>query len=171
MDKYTIVITTTHDSYTLPSGTSEFLSQSESSTYSFTNAGNTQSFQSYYNPGSVPFSPIGTTPGPQLIPILPTGLGTLSGSSNNPGNTSIPGYVVPYTLTSQITIVVTGNGTALNSNIQFAGSTVVSDSPAGVLVPEPRSFVTLLMGLSAPLAMAGGRLRRKARHARDRISD
>jgi hypothetical protein len=169
MDKYTIVITTTHDSYTLPSGTSEFLSQSESSTYSFTNAGNTQSFQSYDNPGSAPGVTAGITPGPQLIPIRPAGLDTLSGSSNNPGNTSIPGYVVPYTLTSQITIVVTGNGTALNSNIQFADSTVVSDSPAGV--PEPRSFVALLMGLSVPLAMAGGRLHRKARRPRDRISD
>jgi hypothetical protein len=45
-DMYTIVITATHDSYNFPSGTNEFLSQSESGTYSFTNAGNTQSFQS-----------------------------------------------------------------------------------------------------------------------------
>jgi hypothetical protein len=78
------------------------------------------------------------------------------------------GYGVPYTLTSQITIVVTGNWTALNSDIEFAGSTVVSNSPG---VSEPRSLLMFLTGLSVPLAMVGGRLRRKARHPRDRISD
>ncbi len=51
-DVYTIVITTTHDSYSLPTGLIGTLGQSESGTYTYTNSGTTQGFQSWYNPGS-----------------------------------------------------------------------------------------------------------------------
>jgi len=159
-DTYTIVITTTHDSYNLPTGITGTLGQSESGTYTYTNAGNTQGFQSWYNPGSAPDVTAGETPGPMSIAIPVTGSSTLSGSANTPGSTTFPGYIVPYTLTNQITIVVTGNDSANNSSVGFQASTTIMATTA---VPEPASLVLCLTGMPVPLMIVGLLRRRKAR--------
>jgi len=163
-DSYTVVITTSHDSYTTPTGTIATLNQSESGTYTFTPPGGTQNFISWYNPGSAPFVTSGPTPGLQSIPIPATSSTTLSGSANTPGSTTFGGYVQPYTLTNTITINISGNDTANNSTVGFQGSTTIS------AVPEPASLVMLLTGMPVPLMVLGMLRRRKAQRKADLVA-
>jgi hypothetical protein len=155
-DTYTITITTFNNGYTTPAANvAGVLSQSESGTYTFTGAGGTQTFNSWYN-ATNPTTPTtsGPAPGLQTIAIPVAGQGTLSGSQNVPGSTSFSPYVTPYALTNQIVLHVTGTGSANNSIIGFQGSTTI------MAVPEPASLVMMLTGMPVPL-MILGILRRK----------
>jgi hypothetical protein len=160
-DNYSIVITTTHDSYTTPTGTSATLAHSESGTWTFTSVPGSQGFNSWYNPGSAPFVVTGVTPGAQSFPITVSGQGTQSGSANTPTNHTFGGYVQPYTLTNQITINLTGNGATNNAVDAFQGSTTI------MAVPEPASLVMFLTGMPVPLMVLGMLRRRKASRKTD----
>lgn len=155
-DSYTIVITTGNNGYTQPAaapvGT---ISQSESGTYTYTNSGDTQTFNSWYNASNTPAAS-GPNPGLQTIAIPMAGASTLSASMNTPGSANFSPYTTPYALTNQITIHVTGNGTSNNSIVAFQGSTVIT------AVPEPASLVMLLTGMPMPLMVLGMLRRRKA---------
>jgi hypothetical protein len=157
-DSYTVVINTTNTGYTLPTGTVATLSQSESGTYNYTGAGNTQLFQSWYNssPSATPPVTSGTTPGQQSIPIPVAGASTLSGSQNVPGSITFGGYIQPYALANQITLNITGQGTP-NTSAGFQGSTTI------MAVPEPASLVMFMTGMPVPLMVLGMLRRRKVR--------
>jgi hypothetical protein len=164
-DVYSIVITTTHDSYTTPTGTTATLSQSTSGTYTYTNVPSSQTFQSWENPGSAPFTPAGNTAGLQSFPMTASGMATRSGSASTPTDHTFSPFVTPYTLTNQITINITGNDSANNASDQFQGSTTI------MAVPEPASLVMFLTGMPVPLMVLGMLRRRKARRRTAVISE
>jgi hypothetical protein len=157
-DHYLITILTTHDTYTLPpaAGTAR-LTQSESGTYTFTGAGNTQTSQSWYSPTNTANSTVPPGTPPVVIPIPATAGSNASGSSPTVGTTVSP-YVIPYALTNRIIIDVTGTGAANNSVIGFHSSTTLAS------VPEPASVVMFLTGMPLPLVVVG-LLRRRRRVA------
>lgn len=159
-DSYTITIQTINNGYTQPVGPVGVISQSESGTYTFTNPGNTQTFQSWYNANNAPPGTTGNpTPGQQLINIPTAGATTQSASQNNPGSLAFTPYVTPYGITSNLVLNITGNGTPNNSIAQFQGSTVIT------AVPEPASLVMFLTGMPMPLVVLGMLRRRKAQRA------
>jgi len=157
-DHYLVTILTTHDTYTLPpAGSAATLAQSESGTYTFTNAGNTQTSQSWYSPTNTPNStaPPGTPP--VVIPI-PATAGSNASAGTPTVSTAISPYVTPYALTNRILVDITGNGSANNSVVQANSATTLTS------VPEPASLVVFLTGMPLPLVVVG-LLRRRRRVA------
>ena len=157
-DHYLVTILTTHDTYTLPpAGLMARLSQSESSTFAFTGAGNTQTSQSWYSPTNTANStaPPGTPPAVIAIPAAPTSNDSLSSPTLS---TLISPYVIPYALTNRIIVDITGTGAANNSVIQAQTATTLA------AVPEPASVVMFLTGMPLPLVVVG-LLRRRRRAA------
>jgi hypothetical protein len=161
-DSYTVTVTASFSGYTSPTGTSATLTQSESNTYSYTTAGNTQLFQSYYDPTNTLNHPTIYTPGTQTIALSATGSATQSGSQNNPNTYSIATYKTPYALTETITINLTGNTLYGSNNATdgFHGSATITTAS----VPEPASIVMMLTGMPVPLVVLGF-LRRRRRAA------
>jgi hypothetical protein len=154
-DHYLVTILTTHDTYTLPASTSAALNQSESGTYAFTGAGNTQVSQSWYSPTNTANStlPPGT---PVAVISIPASSGTTQGGAG-PFSTAISPYVIPYALTNRIMVDILGTGGNPNSIIQVQSLT----SLASVLVPEPASLVMFLTGIPLPIVLV--RLLRRRR--------
>jgi hypothetical protein len=160
-DTYTVTIQAFNNGLTSPTPVGPgVISQSESGTYTFTGAGGTQTFQSWYN-SDTPTSPTtsGPTPGLQTIAIPTAGASTLSGSQNVPGSTTFSPYATPYALTNQIILHITGTGNSNNSIVGFQGSTTITS------VPEPASLVMMLTGMPVPLMVLGMLRRRKAQRA------
>jgi len=156
-DHYLVTILTTHDTYTLPpAASSANLSQSESGTYTFTGAGNTQTSQSWYSPTNTANSILPPGTPPVVIPIPAT---TGNESRGTPTVSAvISPYVTPYALTNRIIVDITGNGSANNSVVQANSATTLAS------VPEPASLVMFLTGMPLPLVVVG-LLRRRRRVA------
>jgi hypothetical protein len=164
-DSYTVTIVTSHDQYNLPVGPAAMLGQSQSGTYTFTNAGNTQAFNSWYNPGSALGVTTGPNPGTQTINIPAAGQFPNSASSPTATTTFSP-FLQPYTLTNRIILNIKGNGNVVtpNSIASFQGSTTI------MAVPEPASLVMFLTGLPMPLMVLGMLRRRKAQRKTDLVA-
>jgi len=157
-DHYLVTIMTTHDTYTLPPAASmALLSQSESGTYTFTGAGNTQKSQSWYSPTNTANSILPPGTPPALIPIPLTG-GSNASAGSATLSTIVSPYVIPYALTNLISVDITGTGSANNSVVQANSATTLAS------VPEPASMVVLLTGMPLPLVVVG-LLRRRRRAA------
>jgi hypothetical protein len=164
-DSYTVTITASYSGYGLPTGRAALLSQSESGTYTYTGGGNTQLFQSYYDPTNTLDTTTPWTPGLQTLTVPSAGSGALSSSQNNPNSVDVPNgvYVTPYALTETITLNITGNTNTKGSNATaapFGGQATIS------VVPEPGSLVMMLTGMPLPLVVLGilrSRLRTRAK--------
>jgi len=163
-DSYTVTITASYSGYGLPTGRAAMLSQSESGTYTYTGGGNTQLFQSYYDPTNTLNTVTPWTPGLQTISIPSTGPAAQSGNANNPNSITVPNgiYTTPYALTETITLNITGNTTTSGQNaaVVFGGQATIS------VVPEPSSLVMMLTGMPLPLVVLGmlrSRLRSRAK--------
>jgi hypothetical protein len=155
-DHYLVTILTTHDTYTLPpAATAATLSQSESGTYTFTTAGNTQTSQSWYSPTNTPNStaPPGTPP--VVIPVPTTGSSNASAGSPTV-STGIAPFVIPYALTNRMIIDVTGNDAGNPTVMQVNSATTLA------AVPEPASLVVFLTGIPLPIVLVGLLRRRRA---------
>lgn len=156
-DHFLVTILTTHTDYTLPPAASfANLNQSESGTYAFTGAGNTQTSQSWYSPTNTANStaPPGTPPG---VIAIPATSGTAPGQAG-PFGTAVSPYVTPYGLTNRMLIDITGTSGNPNSVIQVQSLTTLST------IPEPASLVIFLTGIPLPIALVG-LLRRRRRVA------
>jgi len=158
-DHYLVTIMTTHDTYTLPPAASAaLLSQSESGTYTFTTAGNTQKSDTYYSPTNTANSLADGHTGLNTISIPATGMNNASMASGTL-STLISPYVTPYALTNLLILDITGNGTSNNSVVQAnSGSTLTS------AVPEPTTIVMVSMGMPLSLVFVH-LLRRRRRRA------
>lgn len=157
-DHYLVTILTTHDTYTLPPAASmAMLSQSESGTYTFTGAGNTQTSQSWYSPTNTANSTVPPGTAATVIPIPSTG-GTNASAGSPTVGTLVSPYLTPYALTNRMIVDITGTGSTNNSVIQANSATTLAS------VPEPASMVVLLTGMPLPLVVVG-LLRRRRRAA------
>jgi hypothetical protein len=158
-DQYVVTVQTTHDTYILPPAASgATLATSNSGSYTFTTAGNTQATDSYYSPTNKANDTTDGHAGPAFI----TGGIPVAGSSNASGSsptatTLITPYVIPYALTNVITIDITGNKPNATT-LEAASVTTITT------VPEPASLVVFLTGIPLPLVIVG-LLRRRRRAA------
>jgi len=160
-DQYQITIVESHDSFFAPPGTKATLTQSEAGTYSFTTAGGTQTFQSWFDPTNTLRLQAGSTPGQQNIAIPMVLSGTQSANQNNPNSVLISPYnpAAGYAITSKLVITMTGNGSASNNSTDvFSNTTTLTASS----IPEPASMVLFLTGMPLPLVVLG-LLRRRRR--------
>jgi len=137
--------------YNLPTGPNGTLNSSSGSTFTHSDAGNTQTFTSWFNP------PVATI-NQQVVPS-PTVTNTSNGvdpNSQSSPTVSVPiALATPYGLTNSATITLTGGTTGALSQDAFSGSTTVHSS----VIPEPASMA--LMFLALPV-IVGAIRRRKA---------
>lgn len=159
-DSYSVVVQTFYSGYTSPmSGMTNTLSQTTSGSYGNVTTPGSQSFNSWFNPGTTTTFPSGgTTPGPLTFPI-PAGGST--GGSAGPNSTTVPSYTPPFTLSDQVTVTFKANG-AGTIDLHFSGTT----SLQALTVPEPASIVMFLTGMPVPLLILGLLQRRKAAAAK-----
>jgi len=146
-----LTVTSSEINYNAPAGPTGILDSSSASTFTHTDAGNSQTFKSWFNP---PIAAIND----QVIPS-PTVTNTSSGPNpNSPGHDAAPTPIplaTPYGLTNTAVITLTGGTTGALSQDAFSGSTTVTAST----IPEPASMA--LMFLALPV-IVGAIRRRKA---------
>jgi len=157
-DHYLVTIMTSHDTYTLPPAASmAVLSQSESGSYTFTTAGNTQKSDTFYSPTNTANSTVPPHTGANTILIPMTGMSNASSSSPTLSTTISP-YLTPYALTNLLSVDITGNGSTNNSVIQANSASTLAT------VPEPTSIVMVSIGM--PLSLVVVHLLRRHRRRR-----
>jgi len=146
-----VSVVATDIDWSSPSGGVATLSSSTSNTFTHGDAGNTQTFQSWYNPSNtlaameVPSS---------LLLLTSTGAAPNSHADDSP-DTLAPS-VKPFGLTNELIITLSGGTSTAQSKDQFTGSTTLITSGA---VPEPASLALMAIGL--PLTVIGIRYRRR----------
>jgi hypothetical protein len=140
-----LIITATDTDYSLPAG-GRVLYSSMSTTDTAVPAGDTRTFESWYNPTNVPYA----TDVPQGVPV-PLSYASTGLPPNSNGQTAAP-VGVPlaslYGLTNTTVITMTG----ANADMIFGGTTVV-------LVPEPGALI--MIALFGVVLLAAGRSRRR----------
>jgi len=141
-----LVITVTDTDYTHP-GAPRVMQSISSTQFTGAPAGDTRTFQSWYNPSNTPFA----TDIPQsALPQSYTSTGTsLNGVTQTSGLLPVP-FVPSYGLTNTTVITLSRAG----ADIVFGGSTVITS------VPEPASMSLLALGL--PLMVYNLMRRRRA---------
>ncbi len=151
----TLFIEATDTDYLFPDGNPKFLDSSGSVTFRNTTGSDSSTFQSFFDPGNVPFAT--TIPSPLLAFLAPTGAGPFSDGDDAP-STPLGAQPIPYSLTNQTLITLGANATSTGiRSAQFAGSTIVTAVPQ--VIPEPSSFVLFGAGLLGLVATV--RRRRK----------
>jgi len=162
-DKFTIVITTSQTGFTSPTGAHGLLSDSDSSTISYTTgaAGDKQTIQSWYNAANAnpvfpPTGPVGGISTPGVSYALPATTSTTSLSSLTE-STAVSVAPTPYSLIDRVTINITGNSSNPNGKDVFTGTTTLT----ATAVPEPSSIIMMLTGMPLPLALVGLIVRRR----------
>jgi len=146
-----ISVVATDNDWNSPVGGVATLSSSTSNTFTHTDAGNTQTFQSWYNPSNtlaameVPSS---------LLLLTSTGAAPNSHADDSP-DTLAPS-AKPFGLTDELLITLSGGSSTAQSKDQFTGSTTLITSGP---VPEPASLALMAIGL--PLTVIGIRYRRR----------
>jgi len=152
---FSITITAFDTDYNFPMGNPKTMTTSASDTFRFTTAGDSRTFQSFFdNTNSTP-------PGPGLAsPLLafvpPTGTGPFS--TSNPGvDTPLGTQPIPFGI-SNTTVITLGSSASAQSaqRDQFTGATTIT------AVPEPASVGLVALGLGL---LAVGRARRRTRVA------
>jgi hypothetical protein len=128
-----LIITATDTDYTLPPG--GVLESSMSETDTAVPAGETRTFESWFNPSNVPYA----TDIPQGAPV-PLSYASTGLAPNSSGATAAPMIVpavLPYGLTNTTVITLSG----ASADITFGGSTVVA-----IPVPEPAALAVVALG-------------------------
>jgi hypothetical protein len=130
--------------YTLPSGTSDALLGSTSSTFTTAPGGDSQAFTSYYNPSNTLAAKEVADP---TITLASTGTSPNSEGASSAAVT-VTG-VIPYGVSDLADITLSGGAPGAPSQLQFAGTTEITSAP----VPLPTSVVggMALFGLVAGL--------------------
>lgn len=143
-----IHVETSDIDFALPTG-AHTLSGSSSATFTSAPAGNSQVFDSWFNPSNT----LGATDqaGP-AVSLTSTGLLPNSSAANAPG--IAVGSAVPFGLTNSIDISLTGGVPGAMAQDQFAGTTALTQA-----VPEPASLGVIL----GTLALLSTRSRRRTR--------
>jgi len=144
--------------FTTPVGNGS-LQSSASHTFTNTAAGDSQTFQSWFDQTNTNSK---TTPSPLLAFISPSLNGSGPPNTESGGTTAaltLLGTVTPgYSLVNETVVTLTASAGAVSSPIdQFQGSTVVT----AAVVPEPTSFVAMFTAL--PLIVFWRRHRRRLR--------
>jgi len=149
----TITVTAFDTDFLFPSANPKTMVNSASDTFRFTAAGDSRTFQGFFDPTN------STPPGPGIAsPLLafvpPAGTGPFS--TSNPGVTTPLGtQPIPFGI-SNTTVITLGSSTSAQSaqRDQFTGATSITAA-----VPEPASVGLVALGLGL---VAFGRLRRRA---------
>jgi hypothetical protein len=152
----TFTVDTFQSDFTTPAGPVGGLQSSASHTFTNTAAGDSQTFQSWFDQTNTNSK---TTPSPLIAFVSPS----LNG---NPPNQDSGGFTTPltplgpvtpgYSLVNETVVTLTASPGAASSPVdQFQGSTVVT------AVPEPTSFVAMFTAL--PLMVFWRRRRRRLR--------
>jgi hypothetical protein len=123
--------------YLIPTGATGTLASSAGGTFTKTSAGDSTTFQSFYDPTNTGAE---TVPSPLLSFISPSLNGNQSYSGSN--NTPLGAVTAPYAVVNQINASITSTGTNMGQN-QFTGSTVVF----ATAIPEPASVVMMMSAL------------------------
>jgi hypothetical protein len=131
-----------------PTGPALTLSSSGTALFTSTTAGDTSSFQSWYNSSNT----LGATQdATALLNFASTGpVPNSDADSNNAGYAPL---VVPFGMTNQTVLSISGGSTGNPAKLQFSGSTTLS------AVPEPASVS--LIGIGLPLTILGLRFRQR----------
>jgi len=147
----TISVVATDIDWSSPSGGVATLNSSTSNTFTHTDAGNTQTFQSWYNPSN---ALAGMEVPSSLLLLTSTGAAPNSHADDSPD--TLAASAKPFGLTNELIINLTGGTSTAQSKDQFTGSTTLITSGA---VPEPASLALMAIGL--PLTVIGIRYRRR----------
>jgi hypothetical protein len=159
-DTFKVTILASQTFFTNSPGSAATLGDSQS--YTLTNTtghpGDSQAVKSFYDPTNTLFGTgIGTTSTPGITLALPANSGPPPTSSPVNGETTgVAPYMVPYSLTTQLVITITGNSATPNAKDVFGAATTLT------AVPEPASAVVFLTGMPVPLVVLGWLRRRKA---------
>jgi len=130
--------------YISPVGTKGVMQSSSSNTFTNTTAGDSQTFQSWYDgTNSSPASK--TTPSP-ILTFISAGPAAISNSATAPTTTLLP-FVIPFALVNEIGVTMAGSG--ITPTDQYTGSTVLTTTS----LPEPTSFALLGIGMTGFLAL------------------
>jgi len=127
--------------YTSPVGAKGVMQSSASNTFTNTTAGDSQSFQSFYDGTNTESK---TTPSP-ILTFISTGPAAQSNSANAALTTLSP-FVIPFALVNEIGVTMAGSG--VSPTDQFTGSTVLTTTS----IPEPTSIALLGIGMTGFLA-------------------
>jgi hypothetical protein len=146
-----ITVVSTDVDYSLPVAGPGTLYSSGTANYTNSPAGDSQGFQSWYNPSNG----LAATDVPSPS-VTNTSTGPIANSqSANAAPTAIT-LVNPYGLTNSSTITLTGGTAGAPSQLVFGGNTQVFSAP----IPEPASMALLLTAL--PVTLFGALRRRKS---------
>jgi hypothetical protein len=129
--------------YNSPVGANGVLQSSAGGTFTNTVAGDSTTFQSWYDGTN---AGVMTTPSPLLSFLSPNLPGTNQSYSGDAAPTALTPFVTPFALVNEIGVTLAAN--ANSPTDQFTGSTVVT----AATIPEPSSFALLGIGMTGFLA-------------------
>jgi len=139
-----------------PTGTTGTLFNSGKTTFTNTAAGDTNSYNSWYDPTNT-----GTSGPPSFTPLgLPAGLVTNTSSGPNPNSppgvpandtsAGISPFITPFALTNITNISLTNTGLAGETDAYGVQTKVTAAA-----IPEPSSVVLMLTSMPLPLVVLG----------------
>jgi hypothetical protein len=145
-----LVVAVSDTDYNQPGGSSRTLFSSASDTFTNVAKGDGLTFTSWFNPSNNPF---GKDDSSGSLTLDSSGPRINSHSGDTPG--ASVGINIPYGLTNETVITLSGVSAGSLPDVVFGGSTQILDLPPA---PEPASIVLMLMAV--PLIAFGARRRR-----------
>jgi hypothetical protein len=153
-----ITVLATDVDYTLPGGSSRTLLSSASDTYTNADKGSSQGFTSWFNSSNLLGAKDIGSPTVTLTSSAPLVPNSHSGDA---APTAVP-LTTPYGLTDQMVFTLTGGTPGALAQLQFSGSTVVTDAA----VPEPASLILMMTAIPVVAALRVTRHRNRATSSR-----
>jgi len=136
----TITVQAFDTDYLFPAGNPKTMTTAASDTFRFTTAGDSRTFQSFFDPTNA--TPPGPgIPSPLLVFVPPVGVGPF-GTSNPGVTTPLGAQPTPFGI-SNTTVITLGPSTSAQTvqSDQFTGATTIT------AVPEPASVCLVVLGL------------------------